>query len=710
MADDTGFTGPYGRAALAYWSAGWRGVLPIGRRPGEKYPPPRGFTGHVHADDPSRADVQAWLDGPEAAFNIGLRLPPGVLGLDVDAYGGKHGGETLDRLTATWGDLPPTWVTSARDDGVSGIRLYRVPVELDGGPLHWPGEAGPNIEIIQTGHRYANVWPSVNPEAGGAVYRWLVNGLPWGGQLPTPGKLPALPEAWVRGLARSGPPAEKAEMALGDLSAWWAGLPAGRLCEPVRKVLDALDWTAGSRHEMARDAARALAAYGGEGHPGVATALAVLGAQFVEAVRPDRGDAAEAEWARMLVGAVRLAARAHPVPETVDPCALYAGEGVGFTPPLDFSGASTPPGGAIEAAADPPAPPGMTMLEALRAELLTPAQIKARPNPVPLVAGLLDMDTLAWLIAEPGSYKSFVALDLAGHVAAGQVWQGRRVRQGPVLYLAAEGAGGMTLRVRAWESEHGEMADAVRFLPRPVLVRNEPAWLALRDLVKEIAPALVILDTQARVTTGMEENSAKEMGMFIDAAEALRLAAGSCVLVIHHVGRSGGDARGSSAIDGAQGTELKLVKKDGLTAELTLDKQKDAADDTVMLLRLRRVEQGTDPETGRDLSSLVVLRADPFGPAVRPAAPPPDWEANATPNQADVVAALREHSDSAGASHTEARQWINERRKLQGRPEMQRTSYNSAVVALAKLGVIVRSGVARVILSEYLPDIDDGLI
>ena len=34
-----------------------------------------------------------------------------------------------------------------------------------------------------------------------------------------------------------------------------------------------------------------------------------------------------------------------------------------------------------------------------------------------------------------------------------------------------------------------------------------------------------------------------------------------CVLTVHHTGRSGGDARGSSAIDGAQTTELKVNPK-----------------------------------------------------------------------------------------------------------------------------------------------------
>jgi putative DNA primase/helicase len=202
-------------------------VLPIGRAPGKKYPPPLAFTGHGQPD-PSGADIQTWLDGPEQAYNIGLRLPAGVIGLDVDAYAGKRGGESLAELVARLGDLPPTWLTSARTDGVSGIRLFRVPLELDGREVNWPGEAGKHIEIIQHGHRYAVAWPSTNPEADGAEYRWR-----WseGGSadaqtagVPTVDELSWLPERWLRGLMLDYARTDKATLDGDALSLWWSQL------------------------------------------------------------------------------------------------------------------------------------------------------------------------------------------------------------------------------------------------------------------------------------------------------------------------------------------------------------------------------------------------------------------------------------------------------------------------------------------------------
>lgn len=228
MTSDTTYAGPFGRAARTYRAAGWHGVLPIGRQPAKKYPPPSAFTGHGKPD-PSGADIEAWLDGPEAAYNIGLRLPVGVLGLDVDAYPGKQGGDVLARLTAAYGPLPPTWITTARTDGTSGIRLFRVPQRIDGHEINWPGEAGKHIELIQHGHRYAVVWPSVNPEAAGAVYKWWWQGETdrrdaEGEAIPRADALPWMPEAWVRGLMLPYARTDKATLGSADLAAYWEAL------------------------------------------------------------------------------------------------------------------------------------------------------------------------------------------------------------------------------------------------------------------------------------------------------------------------------------------------------------------------------------------------------------------------------------------------------------------------------------------------------
>jgi hypothetical protein len=222
--DSTTYGGPYARAAQVYRAAGWDGVLPLGSRPGMKFPPPGNWTGHGAAY-PSGSDIHAWTE-THGDRNIGLRMPPGVIGLDVDHYGNKTGADTLAALTERFGPLPPTWVSSARP-APSGIRFYRVPLELDGHPINWPGEAGKFIEIIQPGHRYAVVWPSTNPEAAGREYHWRIAGVEVPlklGRVPEPNELAQLPEPWVRGLALPYARVDKVTLGSEPLAAWWEAI------------------------------------------------------------------------------------------------------------------------------------------------------------------------------------------------------------------------------------------------------------------------------------------------------------------------------------------------------------------------------------------------------------------------------------------------------------------------------------------------------
>lgn len=248
-------------------------------------------------------------------------------------------------------------------------------------------------------------------------------------------------------------------------------------------------------------------------------------------------------------------------------------------------------------------------VEAMLAQLLDVEALRAIAPPQPLINGVLDLDTTAWLIGESGSYKSFVGLDFAAHVGLGRPWRGHDVHQGDVLYVVAEGARGMRLRVDAWEREHGPMK-GVRFLPMPVQA-NGPHWPVLVEVCRRVAPSLVIIDTQARVTLGLDENSNSDMSTYVERVDEIRRATGACVLTVHHLGRNGKNARGASALDGAQDAELRVERTAALTIKLIMDKQKDQAEAEPITMRLRVSGAGiTDPATGRDLSSLVVDHAE----------------------------------------------------------------------------------------------------
>jgi AAA domain len=246
-----------------------------------------------------------------------------------------------------------------------------------------------------------------------------------------------------------------------------------------------------------------------------------------------------------------------------------------------------------------------TRAEQFATKLLTIPQLLKLDPPEPLIADVLYRATLAVLFGAPGSYKTFVALDWAQCVAAGLPWQAREVRGGPVLYVAAEGSAGLGQRFDAWcKGFDLDAPQQLLVLPMPVDLRDRSQVATVAEWAAETHLALAVFDTLARSMVGGDENSAKDMGELIDGADRIRQASGATVLLVHHTGKDGIDARGSSALRGAADTMIKVEAEGRL---LTLHnqppagKQKDAEPFEKIRLRADQVQLAT--------GQSVVLRA-----------------------------------------------------------------------------------------------------
>jgi len=217
----------------------------------------------------------------------------------------------------------------------------------------------------------------------------------------------------------------------------------------------------------------------------------------------------------------------------------------------------------------------------LRAATISTATLKAMPPAEPLIGGLLDRNSLALLYGPSGASKSFLAVDLALHVATGSWWHRREVHQGPVVYVAAEGAGGLGGRVAAWQDHH-QLHDFDRYAPvwwvtMPVHLFHHEWAGAFAELCGELEAALVVVDTLARCSLGADENSARDAGRLVDSLDLVRRSTGACVVAVHHTGKdTTAGARGSSALRAAVDTELELTAADDLHT-LRVTKQKDGA-------------------------------------------------------------------------------------------------------------------------------------
>jgi hypothetical protein len=200
------------------------------------------------------------------------------------------------------------------------------------------------------------------------------------------------------------------------------------------------------------------------------------------------------------------------------------------------------------------------------------------------------------------THNTFVALDLAYAVAAGTPWMGCNVYPGPVLYLPYEGRGGMINRAKALRQRYGGDAPALYFGQANFNIREKAGRQALGALIAQLPakPVLIVFDTFAKALMG-DENSAKDVGDFNSAIEALIESTKACVLIVHHSGKDKAKgARGSSALLGAIDTEIEI---DG--GRVVSRKQRDLEIGEAIGFKLVPLVVAQDQD-GDDVTSCVV--------------------------------------------------------------------------------------------------------
>ena len=230
------------------------------------------------------------------------------------------------------------------------------------------------------------------------------------------------------------------------------------------------------------------------------------------------------------------------------------------------------------------------------AKLIDAADLDSVPDPEAMVDGWLYAGTTARMVGQPGAYKSFVALDLALRLALGRDWHGLPVRQTSVLYVVGEGLAGYKKRVAAWllhnDVSRSELRGKLMITRGSVQIGGED-WSSLERWVLDNECRLIVVDTVARATVGLDENSAKEQGVITECCRSLCELTGSTMLLVHHTGHANGEAgergRGSSSWRGAVDAEWILTKTGDLTAALRNDRQKDVESGQTVSVRMAKV-------------------------------------------------------------------------------------------------------------------------
>jgi len=241
-----------------------------------------------------------------------------------------------------------------------------------------------------------------------------------------------------------------------------------------------------------------------------------------------------------------------------------------------------------------------------------------------LIEGVIPVGAFTALYGPPGSFKSFIALDIAEAIATGRTWMGHGVTEkGAVLYICGEGFGGVGARIKACKQHHQTEDGAPIYVIRHQLnlrasVEDFNAlMIAIENTVTELGInfKMIIVDTLARAFGGGNENDSADMGAFITACGRIQQIVQDCALMILH--HSGKDAtkglRGHSSLLGAVDTELELLRfEEQMKGVITISKQKDGEDNKRIGFEMVSIEleSPSSLQIGDPVTSLAVQASE----------------------------------------------------------------------------------------------------
>lgn len=233
-----------------------------------------------------------------------------------------------------------------------------------------------------------------------------------------------------------------------------------------------------------------------------------------------------------------------------------------------------------------------------------------------LVKHAIPGNSIGLLFGGSGTFKSFIALDLALHVAHGLQWLGRKTKKGPVLIVAAEGGAGLWRRIVAWHRRMGRSYDGVPVYVLPMSIDLMTDAARLTDAVSALAfiPELIVIDTLSQTFSG-EENSSNEIAAYLRELGLWFRDSWRCtVLVVHHTGHLETERpRGSSALRSNVDFMFGVFRDEAeRMATMENQKQKDGEciDPITFSMELEHLSYDEDGDAVTSLAASCVAQSD----------------------------------------------------------------------------------------------------
>lgn len=577
----------YAAAAPLYRAAGWMQVIPLPE--GRKTPPPSGFTGRSRKPVTDE-QVRFWSQSDPTA-NTGIVIPEGVLVLDIDAEQGHQvkadGAKGISELSQELGALPATWSSTSHGiDSPARHLFYKVPEGLA-----WKGGAIEGVDILQPGHRYSVVWPSIHPS--GEMYCWYTPSGSTTSQIPHISDLATLPWKWVDYLRK--PEHTTPKPAFNTLISHETGTYDTRMCKAINTFLNKTlsnPASKGSRHDTTLQAVWALVNFAQEGHRGALDAINQLKPRFIAEIAPDRpGKEREAarEWAAILSGAME---KVNGIQSHADPCEqskierMLPGEfneltqntianQMGESHPQQVQNVGTTPVQNGSAPASQVQNGSMESYEAnknasssWRFEDLAQLASGIELPPTPTVfqredgQGLFYRGAVNDLHGEPGCGKSMIA-----QIATAQELKNNR----DVIYIDYEDSARNVVKRLLLLGVTGEQIISHLHYVRPSAKPSSPTsldgWRETLDYADTATLAIIDGVTSCLAYAGLDSNSGDDIAAWYNTMPRLISACGPAVVLIDHVVKSK-DNRGRYA----GGSMQKLALIDGISYSVDMTK------------------------------------------------------------------------------------------------------------------------------------------